>query len=331
VQVQTNDPASAARLLGDDAAELTAASTAVGAGVRALAAQLLGEGVMTFDAASPDPLWRHALVSRHSLISQYDTLIAAARADTSLPDGLVCVAADGARFHGLRGRPWAGSRGNIHLSVHLAPGRPVERFETVFMALAAVSVVETLDRIAGLGSHARIRWVNDVLLHGAKAAGVLAYTQTRGPDVLSVILGIGINVEVTPAVVPTPFVPTVTSLRAHAANPGGVTAGSVLRILLRTLAHNYRGLLAAGGTSLTERYRARSMVIGREVAISTDPQDGAPRVFASGHVSAIGAGLELWLDGQERPITSGRLILGAERAAGEEPNGHAPTPGRGAP
>jgi biotin-(acetyl-CoA carboxylase) ligase len=278
--------------------------------VRALTGAVLGTGPIHTSAWSDDT-WRHVLVSGFAAASQYDALIRLTHAGPALPPGVACVARTGDGFHGFRGRSWAGSPGNIHLAIHLAPNQPVERFGTAFIALAAVSVVDAIDSVPGLAGLARIRWVNDVVLDGAKVAGVLAHSQTRGATVTSVVLGIGLNVEATPAVTPTAFVPTVTSLRDHAPDPDAVTEGVLLAALLRTLGRNYRALLEHGYRPLMDRYRARSAVLDRDVLISADAPDQVPRILAAGRVAGIGDGLELHLAGRAEPITRGRLLLDA--------------------
>jgi BirA family transcriptional regulator, biotin operon repressor / biotin---[acetyl-CoA-carboxylase] ligase len=306
--VYTNAPGYARTLLelGDG---LTPGEDPEPAG-RRLSVALLGPTAV-HTAPMPDASWGHILVTGYAPESQYDQLIRLARAGPALPDGVACVARTGHRFHGFRGRAWAGSPGNIHLAAHLAPDRPVERFGSAFMALAAVSVVDAIDSVPGLEGRARIRWVNDVVLDGAKVAGVLAHSQTRGATVTSVVLGIGMNVETTPAVVPTAFVPAVTSLKDHAPDPATATEGVLLRALLRALGRNYRALLEHGFGPIMGRYRARSAVLDRDVLISADEPDEVPRILAAGRVAGIGDGLELHLAGRAEPITRGRLILDA--------------------
>lgn len=254
---------------------------------------------------SPD--WT-ILAREHARRSQYDALIDIGRTG-ALPDRLACLAGSGTGFHGFRGRSWSAQPGNIHLTVHFTPERTIEQFHSVFTVLAAAAVLETIDAVPGLAGAARVKWVNDVLVGGSKVAGVLAYTQTRGPTVASVVLGIGLNVEATPAVERSPWVPSARALRDLAPDPASVSRAAVLQNLLGALDRLYEVVLEQGNAPLIEIYRARSAVIGRHVHITTDDAGPEPHVLASGRVTAIGDALELHLEGHDEPVTRGRLVF----------------------
>jgi biotin-[acetyl-CoA-carboxylase] ligase BirA-like protein len=250
--------------------------------------------------------WRAVLVRDHANGSQYDAVIQLIRSGVALPDGVACLARTGSGMHGFRGRPWSACDGNIHLTVHLAPGCAVERFESAFTVLAAVSALEAVDSVASLRGEAGIKWVNDILVHGFKVGGVLAHTQTRDSVVTAVVLGIGLNVEATPEVERSRFVPAASSLREHAADPASVRVGDVLHALLESLWRNYALLLREGHEPLLDRYRARSAILGESVEICSEDGD-ATEVVARGRVERIGDGLELYLEGNGTPIVRGRL------------------------
>lgn len=258
--------------------------------------------------------WAHLLLTEFALRSNYDQFVRLAREGVRLPDRLACLAGAGHGFRGFKGRAWAAVPGNIHLSVHLAPGRPIERFEVAFTVLAALSVLDAVDRVPGLSGRAGLKWVNDVVVGEAKIGGVLAYTQTQGTVVSSAVLGMGVNVQTRPAVEPTPFVPAVSCLREHAADPDADLRRAFFGDLLDALDRNYRILLSEGHGALVERYRARSVVLGREVAVCPEDSDRNPCVHARGTVRAMGDGLELHLEGRPEPVTRGRLILEARTA-----------------
>jgi BirA family biotin operon repressor/biotin-[acetyl-CoA-carboxylase] ligase len=196
--------------------------------------------------------------------------------------------------------------------VHLLPGETKIDSGIPFMVLAAISAVEAIDTMPGLDHAAGIKWVNDILIEGAKVAGVLAYSEGSGKSVDAAVLGIGLNAETTPTVEGTPFVPSVSSLGDHADDPGSCKQSDVFQALLESLDRNYQLLLDGQERDLIERYRQRSVIIGRDVEVCSDDASSPPSVLARGRVRAIGDNLELHLDGHGEPVTRGRLILKSE-------------------
>jgi BirA family biotin operon repressor/biotin-[acetyl-CoA-carboxylase] ligase len=168
-----------------------------------------------------------------------------------------------------------------------------------------------MDTLPGLEARAGIKWVNDVLIDGAKVGGVLAYTQTVGDNVTGAVLGIGVNVETVPEVEPTIFVPRVSSLVARSRRPELCTQRSYLGRLLGALKGNYRLLTGGGYESLLDRYRQRSLVIGREVTLCPESSGSQPDAIATGRATGLGDDLGLTIEGHERPFTKGRLMLGS--------------------
>jgi biotin-(acetyl-CoA carboxylase) ligase len=135
--------------------------------------------------------------------------------------------------------------------------------------------------------------------------------------VTSAVLGIGVNLEATPEVDPTPFVPRVGSVRDFLPHAGEDSRAAALESTLRALDSNYRVLLEEGVSTLLERYREHSMVVGREVTVCTDHSDQTLQTVARGRVVGLGENLELLLEGRSEPVTGGRLIMG-EAAEGNE-------------
>ena len=256
-----------------------------------------------------DLLWKYLFLVEYAPRSHYDLLIELARAGNTVPDGVLCLAGSSDKFHGFKGRLWSACPGNIHLSAHLTPARPIAQHGVGFTILAAVSVVDAIDSIPGLNARAGIRWVNDILIEGSKVCGVVAYTQTVNGTVSAAIIGIGLNVETKPSVAPTPFVPRVAALRDFASDPSAITQGLAFDKLIRALDRNYRLLLEGKNGILLDRYCERSLILGRQVTVYSDESGSQSEIVARGRVCGIGENLELFLKGASKPVWRGRLIL----------------------
>ncbi len=276
-------------------------------GISMLSEKLISFGNVFVTDADDDLPFGHFFVVELANLSQYDTLINAAKEDIEMPDKIFCLAETGRNFHGLRRRPWAALEGNIHLSVFLKPGQEIINFGVGFIVLSAVSVVQTIDSIPGLHGRSAIKWVNDVVIDGAKAAGVLAHTQTTGRKVNIAILGIGLNVEKKPDIDASSFVSDSVSLCDLVPDKTICGRDIVFRELAKNLMRNYDELLSGNYGKLVDIYRERSVIIGKKVAIHADSPEGNNDIIAEGVVESIGNNLELYLKGRDKPVTSGRL------------------------
>lgn len=146
-----------------------------------------------------------------------------ALAEQGAPDGSWLRAGRQTGGKGRMGRNWDSPVGNLHCStlIRLRSGDPLPHT----LALVAANAVHAL--VAPLcAGQARIKWPNDVLVDGAKIAGILL---ERAGD--AIIVGIGINVADHPRDLDRP----VTSLAAQGAKDA--EAGPLLERLAQIFAH----------------------------------------------------------------------------------------------
>jgi len=278
-------------------------------GLQAPAARLFPEDALHRSSADISGCWNHAFLVRESPTSQYDIMIEMSRRDRLFPDGVLCLAKAGRDFHGQRGRAWSTVTGNIHMTACFSPRRRIDQFHIGFSLLAAVSVIESIDSFEALSGRAKIKWINDVLIDGAKVAGFLASTSGVGNEVSTAVLGIGLNVEATPRIDRDAVIPQAACLSDFVPERAACKQKRVLHQLLRELDKNYNLLLSGHGDRLLDTYRERSAVIGRRVRIVSDAPDGQEIETVSGTVTGIGGNLELLLEGVTEPVTRGRLIF----------------------
>jgi len=255
----------------------------------------------------PETFWNYGWYIKHSGQSQFEMLTKLISAGVSLPDKLICLAGSGDNFKGFRNRSWEAMPGNLHMTFHFSPHIPIPKFFSGFLMIAAVSVIQILDSITELKGRVTIKWVNDILIDDAKVSGVLTHTSSKGQNVTSAVLGVGINILTLPNVIPDMFVPKVTALNEQIKDT--VSLKSIYTKLLKTVQNNYQLLLTGQYERLLFLYRSYSSVLGKDVRVYSDPVSSKPEIIATGIVEEIGQHLELKISGQEELVRSGRIVL----------------------
>lgn len=105
----------------------------------------------------------------------------------------IVIANEQTQGRGRLRRAWFTPKGSaIALSVILRPVESLRPHLSRTVGLAALSVTDTCLKH---GLAPQIKWPNDVLLNGKKAAGILVETVWAGSDVDSLVIGVGLNVH----------------------------------------------------------------------------------------------------------------------------------------
>ena len=189
-------------------------------------------------------------------------------------DGLVVLAESQRRGRGRQGRPWISPPGrNLLLSVLLtepAGGGPL-RHEALTIA-AGLAVAEAIEEAAG--PRCDLEWPNDVLLGGAKVAGVLVEAQRRGGS-LGVVVGVGLNVNAAPP--PDAVDRAATCLADALAQP--VERTEVVRSLLVRLDAWVERIEAGRLGELHEGFLARCRMINQRVVVLCEGRQHTGRVL----------------------------------------------------
>jgi BirA family biotin operon repressor/biotin-[acetyl-CoA-carboxylase] ligase len=194
-------------------------------------------------------------------------------------EGIVVVADHQSAGRGRRDRTWvAPPGGSLLVSVLLRP--PARVAGAVTMA-AGVAMAGAVEQVAGVV--AGLKWPNDLVVDTAdgerKLAGILAEAdwpagstasagyRPPGPhDRAVVVVGVGLNVS-------WPEVPDELGRLATALSLLGGEAGAdvdrveVLVAFLRRLDEGYAALVDGGADGLLDRWRARSVTLGRRVRV----------------------------------------------------------------
>lgn len=97
---------------------------------------------------------------------------------------------------GRRGRVWVSTDGNLFTTHLFVTHQPPVQIALLGFA-AGVAIAETVDEIIGAGG-ATLKWPNDVLIDGAKAAGIMLDSGSLGPAGTWCALAFGVNLAVAP-------------------------------------------------------------------------------------------------------------------------------------
>lgn len=218
-----------------------------------------------------------------------------AQAEAGAPEGAVLVADQQLAGKGRLGRQWASPAGvNLYCSILLRPQIPVQQAPqlTFLSAVAVVDVLETVGKVK-----AEVKWPNDILVGGAKIAGLLNEMSAETEQINYVVLGIGINLNMTVDQFPSELNYPATSVLLET---GQVVERRVfLRALLERLDFYYVEFLEQGFASIRQRWEQLCPIINRRVAVDAGPvgtvvgleADGALRLqFDAGRIERIVAG-----------------------------------------
>ncbi len=98
---------------------------------------------------------------------------------------------------GRYGRAWESPPGNLYCSVLLRPACDIAKAAQLSF-LTAVALAEVVQDLVGQDRAVGCKWPNDILVDGAKIAGILLESQASGEVLNSVVVGTGVNVTAHP-------------------------------------------------------------------------------------------------------------------------------------
>ena len=166
-------------------------------------------------------------------------------------------------------------------SFYIEPKRVINDWSFISF-LAAMAMHEVISK--DLEEVATLKWPNDILIGDKKVAGLLAQQTDRG-----VIVGIGINVEMSEGELP---VPTATSLAMCRSN--NLNRNQLLSEFLNRFESTFQEW--DSGTDFLEQYRQISSTIGSQVRVDVvgrDSIEGEAVAISAQGALILGTGFEV--------------------------------------
>jgi len=185
-------------------------------------------------------------------------------ADGGAEEGTTVIADAQLGGKGRRGRVWSSPAGvNLYCSVVLRPAiLPHEAPQLTF--LSAVAVARAIEGTTALKPE--IKWPNDLLINGRKVAGLLNEMSAETDGINFVILGIGVNLNMTSGQFPADLRTPATSLLLEQGLP--VNRAQFAATMLGELGRLYTDFLNNGFDPVREEWQRRCNANGREVVVS---------------------------------------------------------------
>ncbi|MCL2160924.1 MAG: biotin--[acetyl-CoA-carboxylase] ligase [Betaproteobacteria bacterium] len=180
----------------------------------------------------------------------------------------VLVAAHQSAGRGRRGRQWLSWPGaSLTFSVlwHFAPDAPAPAGLSLAVGLVLARALEKL----GI-SAVRLKWPNDVLVHGRKLAGVLVEVLPERERAITVVIGIGLNLRL-PADAMIPESDGVTDLFRELGEPP--TRETLLAAILSELHPMLTTYASTGFGLLRNAWQQRNAFAGLPVRVSGEGLD----------------------------------------------------------
>jgi len=178
-------------------------------------------------------------------------------------EGTLILAETQSEGRGRAGRSWFSLKGcNLYLSLILRPACNSRGVSWISL-MAGVALVETIEQVCGL--YAKVKWPNDVEISNRKVGGILTESTLKVDQVESVILGIGININMGKKDFPQELRSTATSLQIESGKFFNRT--KLLQRLLKNLEAWYGIFLKSSTEQIRQAYLLHFNLVGQSVAI----------------------------------------------------------------
>jgi len=154
--------------------------------------------------------------------------------------GTVIIADEQSAGRGRLGRVWHSMKDALSMSIILRPDVAPEKVSQ----LSLVTAVALHQALSHDTPDIRLKWPNDLLIHGAKVSGILTEMRMQWKQLDGVVIGLGVNIKKPPMGWPDDIEQDATDLQSHAIQE--VSRQSCAVSILQSLDHWYESYLQYG-------------------------------------------------------------------------------------
>jgi len=226
--------------------------------------------------------------------------IAHRAAQETAEHGTVVIADEQIKGKGRMSRTWHSAKGKgMWISIILRPKIPPYRAPQLTL-LTAVVLANVINK--KVHPNVSIKWPNDILMNGKKAAGILTEMQAEQDQIQYIVVGIGLNINQTIQDFPEDVLKKATSLKIETGKD--VSINKLVKEFLTQFETAYEEYLKEGFSSVKARWESFGFRIGEMISIQT------PKTRKRATFFGIGEDGELLIqseDGQIEKLYSGEI------------------------
>jgi len=198
-------------------------------------------------------------------------------------EGVVVFAESQTKGRGRLGRLWISpARKGLWFSILLRPDlRPQDT--TRIMVASGTALRRAIVSVTGLD--AGIKWPNDILVNGRKVAGILTELHAELDRVQYVVLGIGVDVNLSAADFPQALRGQATSLKIELGR--SLSRPELAVAILRELDREYGRVLEGSFPEVADEWVEHCVTIGQNVRLASGGRQLSGRAEALGDDGAL--------------------------------------------
>ncbi|MDQ6991119.1 MAG: biotin--[acetyl-CoA-carboxylase] ligase [Mariprofundaceae bacterium] len=215
--------------------------------------------------------------------------------EAGVESGQVLITDQQSAGRGRLGRVWHSMQDSLAMSIILRPDIAVEHAPQLSLVTAVAIHQALIPNVPDI----RLKWPNDLLIHGAKIAGILTEMRTKSKHVDGIVIGIGVNIKKPLEGWPDDIQQQATDLQSHAIST--VSPSSCAMRILQSLDQWYETYLQQGFAPIRKAWWQAHIASQQKVrvfngkayitGIATDlDHDGALLLDVHGDIQRITAG-----------------------------------------
>lgn len=129
--------------------------------------------------------------------------------------------------------------------------------------MAGVAIAQAIENTTNISIS--LKWPNDILINERKVGGILCESFKKDSSKLCVVIGFGINVNLTESAFPTDLQHTATSLLIHSQHP--LDRHQLLKSIIPSLENGWDRLITQGALTCQKEYSKRCSTLGKEISV----------------------------------------------------------------